>query len=281
MLKIRFPKIVITICLTLLAVSVMTGCSGGQKQQVAITPTEFDPEYTAYGRVLTAFIKGEKVDYRQLQSNRADLDRFVSELAGLKASDLLAMPRDDQMALWINAYNGLTLRSIIDAYPVKSIKDIDGVWDKRKWPVAGRKVTIDQVEHEILRPEFKDPLVHFAVNCAAIGCPPLLNQPFRGTTLNTQLNQMASAFANNDERNRIDFDRKNVSTTEIFSWFGEDFVGDYRPSDRFNDLSETEAAALGFVFAFYADTAMAQAADQTGWSLEYYPYDWSLNDIER
>ena len=128
------------------------------------------------------------MDYERLKANRSVLDRVV---AGLNADAARGEPswrRDQRMAFWINAYNALTLQAIVNHYPIRgggwfsrgpspSIRQIPGVWTTLKWPVAGKTVTLDDIEHKILRPQFAEPRIHFAINCASVGCPPLAARP--------------------------------------------------------------------------------------------------------
>ena len=116
------------------------GCS----QKSSVKKETFDPSYQKYSNVLKTYVKSEQVDYLQLKKNRADLDHFINQLAGINNKQLQSMTKNEQLAFWINAYNGITLRSIIDNYPVGSIQDIEGVWKETKWYVA------EQIEEENL-----------------------------------------------------------------------------------------------------------------------------------
>ncbi|UCE24511.1 MAG: DUF547 domain-containing protein [Candidatus Zixiibacteriota bacterium] len=257
----------------------LAGC-GSSKDHARVEPKPFDPDYTAYVRVLNTFVQGELVDYARLKEDRSDLDQFVSELAGLSLEEYDEMDATEQMALWLNAYNGITLRSVIDAYPVASIKDIEGVWDKTRWTVAGENVTLDDIEHNILRPVYEDGRIHFAVNCASLGCPPLLAEPFLPEVLDDQLDDLVFAFVNDVSRNSINPHNNTLTTTEIFSWFGDDFRDEFE-TDAYPNLRPAEAAVLNFIFS-YADESILEFVDESAeWTIEYMPYDWSLNDIKR
>ena len=121
----------------------ITGCS----QNSSITKETFDPTYQAYQNILQSYVNNELIDYLQLKNNRSNLDSFINQLAGTTKKQLEKMSRNEQLAFWINAYNGITLRSIIDNYPIKSIQNIDGVWTKIKWYVADKEITLDEIEH--------------------------------------------------------------------------------------------------------------------------------------
>ena len=132
----------------------------------------------------------------------------------------------------MNAYSALTLQAIVNHYPIQSrlltlsprnsIRQIDGVWTSLAWPVAGRRVTLDDVEHQILRPEFGDARIHFAVNCASISCPPLAGEPYRATTLDAQLDTAARRYLASGEGLRLS--GSTLSVSSIFKWYGDDFI---------------------------------------------------------
>ena len=157
---------------------------GAALSATPVNPAQtFDHNYLAYARVLSDFLVGHRVDYKRLAKNRGGLDDASEELSAVSAVALNGWTREQRLAYWINAYNLLTLRVIVDHYPIQgswfsvyprnSIRQIDGVWDEITWQVGGRTLTLDEIEHRILRPRFNEPLIHFAINCAAVSCPPL------------------------------------------------------------------------------------------------------------
>lgn len=160
----------------------------------------------------------------------------------------------EQMAYWINAYNAFTIKLILDNSPLKSIMDLDGgkVWDRKWIELAGKTLSLNDIEHVILRPTFKDPRIHFAVNCAAQSCPPIPNKAFTSENLNQLLEARTKSFINNAKYNKITSDQTEVSS--IFDWYGEDF-GDL--ISYLNKYSEIEIPA--------------------GWEPQFRAYDWSLN----
>jgi hypothetical protein len=233
----------------------------------------FDPAYDAYARMLARVVKGARVNYRELVSARADLETVASAFDAPDTRSIAGWSRDDQMAFWINAYNLFTLRAIVDHYPIRgrwfslaprtSIRQIDGVWTALTWHAAGRTLTLDQIEHEILRPTFKDPRVHFAINCASVGCPPLSREPYVAARLDAQLDEAARRYLASAQGLQIAGNRVKVSS--IFKWYGGDFG---TPIDR---------AVLAFVARFGPPPAAALATSGNA-RLEFLDYDWSLND---
>ncbi len=229
------------------------------------------------------------VDYRALKAQPERLSAFVSDLAGLDRRRYDAWEKQDKLAFWINAYNALTLKAIIDNYPIKptflaklrypdnSIRQIKGVWKELEFPVMGRPITLDAIEHEVLRPQFKEPRIHLALVCAAMGCPPLRNEPFEGARLDEQFAAQASDFLGNSSKFRIDREGKVVHLSAIFDWFGSDFEGTYGTAGEFTDHGDAERAVLNYISRALSDEDRSFL--RTGrYKIKYLDYDWSLNE---
>ena len=197
----------------------------------------------------------------------AALDGYIENLSKVAISDYA---RPEQMAYWINLYNALTVQVILDHLPVDSIRDIDispglfsdGPWGKKLITIEGEKVALDDVEHQILRPIWKDPRIHYAVNCASIGCPNLQPVPFEASMLDRQLDDAAIEFVNHPRAVELRDGRLIVSS--IFDWFQEDFGN--------NDQ--------GVIAHLKAFAAPELAMKLEGVSDIYdHGYDWRLNDV--
>lgn len=217
-----------------------------------------------WARLLKAHVTDGRVDYDGFKREEAILDRY---LAILSATDPETLSRSHQFAFYINAYNAFTVKLILTRYPgINSIKEISSffsnAWSRKFIPLNGFKVSLDHIEHDILRPRFKDPRVHFAINCAARSCPPLSDTPYEGNTLETRLDEQTRRFINNP--NNTFFKNDTLFVSRIFKWFEDDF------SDN----------PLGFIRQ-YADDSLKQALNQASASddirLEYLYYDWTLN----
>lgn len=247
----------------------------------------FDHDYAAYGALLGRVVREPRVDYQQVKAGTASLAAIEASFAAVTAADLAGWSRDRQMAFWINAYNLFTLRAIVDHYPIKgsffslgprnSIRQIDGVWTKLKWQAAGRSLTLDDIEHKILRPEFKEPLVHFALNCASVSCPVLASSPYRAEGLHSQLEAAARRYLSSAQG--VVVSGTTVSVSSIFKWYGDDFV------ERFETMgpaqsSPKDRAVLG-VIATYGPNSARAAARSERVRLRFLDYDWSLNDVIR
>ena len=251
----------------------------------ASTSPLLDPGYAAYGKLLARVVHGARVDYQTLAEERAALDDIAGEFAAVEPAAEQAMAAHDRMAFWINAYNLFTLRVIVDHYPIRgswfslaprnSIRQIDGVWTKLEWRAAGRTVTLDGIEHGILRPEFGDPRVHMAINCASKSCPPLRAEPYVGADLDHQLDDAARGYLASTEGAQVSNGRLYVS--KIFEWYGTDFVKQYAAAQPEAEPA-TDRAIRGFVERYGPPDAAAAA--KAGLKIRFLDYDWSLNDVQ-
>jgi hypothetical protein len=245
----------------------------------------FDHRFHTYAALLAAHLRPTGVDYRGLKADRARLDEAVATLDSAAAKQELTWGRDQRLAFWINAYNLLTLRAVVDHYPIRagwftlsprnSIRQIDGVWTRLRWQAAGQSLTLDDIEHGIIRPVFLDARIHFAVNCASVSCPPLADEPYVGDRIDAQLNEAARRFLASAEGVRMDGDTFRVSS--LFKWYGEDFVAQYASAIAVPRPAR-DRAILG-VLARFAPPAVADRARTGVGVIRFLDYDWSLNDI--
>lgn len=219
-------------------------------------------DHSLYADLLSRYVKDGVVDYRGFQEEEKKIDRYLKVL---ETTDTKKLSRTEQFAFFINAYNAWTIKLILSGYPaVKSIKDLGTLfkspWKKKIVRVDGKIITLDDVEHNILRPRFKDPRVHFAINCASKGCPPLISEPYEGDILDQQLHRSVRSFLNNPERNRLEGTTLYVS--KIFKWFAKDFEEDI----------------VGFFIRFVeGDTKKKLLENKDKIRVKYLDYDWSLN----
>lgn len=251
---------------------------------VARNAAGFDHTYTDYGAILAAHVAGSRVDYARLTANRAAFDRVVAAFGAVTGQDEAGWPRARQMAYWINAYNLFTLQAIIDHYPIRgswlsrypknSIRQIDGVWTDLTWSAGGRRLTLDDIEHRLLRPRFEDPRVHFAINCGSIGCPPLASEPYRADRLDAQLDRAAVRYLTAPAGLVVAGTTLRLSS--IFKWYGSDFDAMFSPRGP-DGRRGTDRALLGVV-ATYGPEPARTLATRPATRLAYLDYDWTLND---
>lgn len=261
--------------------------AGGGVRAVKAQVLPFDHDYAAYGALLRDVVREPQVDYQRLKDMRAALAAVEASFAAVPFAEVMRWPRDQQMAFWINAYNLLTLRAIVNHYPIKgswlslgprnSIRQIDGVWTKLTWSVAGRSLTLDDIEHKILRPEFKEPLVHFAVNCASASCPVLASTPYRAAGLHARLESAATWYLASPHG--LSVAGTTVSVSSIFKWYGGDFVEQFQSKGPSGGAA-VDRAVLGAVATYGPEAARVVALGGRA-RVRFLDYDWSLNDISR
>ena len=198
-------------------------------------------------------------------TNHAGLKDYI---ARLEAQEVTALNRDEQFVFWVNLYNAVTVDVILDAYPVESIRDIKpslfslGPWKQDRVTVEDTALSLDDIEHGILRPIWQDPRVHYAVNCASIGCPNLQAEAFVATDLNQQLDDAARAYINHPRGARVENGKLTVSS--IYDWFKEDF-------------GNSDAGVIAHL-KMYADDELKMQLN-TVQKISGDDYDWTLNEI--
>lgn len=229
------------------------------------------------------------VDYAALKANPGDLNAYLTSIANLDPDVFKDWPEPEQIALWCNVYNAYTLKAIIDHYPIKasiirsltrpknSIRQIPGVWDKLQWPVMGKRITLDAIEHETLRVQFDEPRIHAALVCAAMSCPPLRNEPYDGSRLDEQLDDQMVNYLADPNRFRIDRETDTVHLSSILKWYGEDFVKSFGVDGGIGGRGPVERAVLNAIVPHVSE-ADAEYLRTEQYDVVYLDYDWSLNE---
>lgn len=252
-MKIR--QMLIAAILLVFSFSAITG-----SQTIASTALAID--HSLFGELLKKYVKEGKVDYAAIKTEEVKLNRYLAILENVNPQSL---PRNEQFAFYINAYNAWTIKLILTKYPdIKSIRELGflnaGPWKKKVVRLKGEMVSLDHIEHDILRPRYKDPRVHFAINCAAKSCPPLRSEPYLADILDQQLDRATRSFINNPKSYR--FDGRVFYVSRIFKWFSEDFNED----------------AIGFILQYAAgDLKKKLGTHSEKFNVKYLDYDWSLN----
>lgn len=210
---------------------------------------------------------GELVRIKYSAVTPADQQSLNTYLNQLSQQAVANLNRQEQKAFWINTYNSLTIKTVLDAYPVSSIKKIklggvfaSGPWDEKLITIEGAKLSLNDIEHRILRPTWKDPRVHYAVNCASIGCPNLQQQAFTASNIDSLLNKGARDYINSARGVSVSGD--NIKASSIYKWFKEDF--------GHND------AQIIVHWMKYARPELKSALEGKH-HINKYRYDWSLN----
>jgi hypothetical protein len=236
-------------------------------------------------QVLDLYVRDGYVYYRALRQERRLLDAYLN---GVATASTDSASRDEQLAFWLNAYNALALRTVIDhapipqrsrEYPPGSIRQIPGAFERLTHRVAGRTVTLDQIEQTIL-PAFKDPRVYFALGRGAVGSGRLRSEAFTAAGLERQLTEVANECVTHAQCVAIDRAQNKVMVSSIFSWREKEFSAAYadKAAPAFSSRSPIERAVLAFVEPRLLTTERDFLATNE-FRVEYAPFDWSLNDL--
>jgi len=195
-----------------------------------------------------------QVDYAGIRKDRATLDQYLKQLKENPVQDSWTKPQ--QLAYWINAYNAFTVDLIIRNYPLQTIMDLDKPWDQKFIYLGDLSYSLNEIEHEIVRPAFKDARVHFAFVCAAVSCPKLLNIAYLPQKLDQQLDAQTRYFLNTSRKNQLSPNLVKIS--QLFDWYAEDFTSQGTLIEFLNMYAEQEISA--------------------GARIEFLNYDWQLNE---
>lgn len=213
------------------------------------------------------------VRYKALKADSAKdgnhlFEKYLTSIQEVRAKEFASWSREQQMAFLINAYNALTVKLIINHYPITSIKKIGGIftkpWGMEFFSLFGGEIkSLDPIEHKWLRPKYKDYRIHAAVNCASYSCPPLRREAYVAEKLDEQLNEQMTAWLQDKERNNVDLAHKDFEVSKIFDWYKDDF--------------ETWGGGVVKVILKHAKIDKVEGALQ-GIQLKYLPYNWDLNE---
>lgn len=231
----------------------------------------FDPSHALWGRVLSNHVAQALVDYTGLRARPAELDAYLEAVAAVPQAEFKRWRREDRLALLLNLYNAQTLRLIIDHYPLASIRSIGvlpgAAWRLRVVRFGGGVISLDHLEHQIIRKQYDEPRIHFALVCAAKGCPPLRAQPYVGARLDSQLEDQARRFLADSAKNRFEPESGTLWLSPIFEWYQDDF---------------NRAGTLADYARRYLPGGAVRAMEKAERiKVRFTDYDWSLNEWQR
>jgi len=253
----------------------------------------FDHSYATYNSLLNRYVINARVNYEGFINSRAELETFLRALGSVDEDVFESWTEEQRLAFWINAYNAFTIKAIIDHYPIKrsftlvgifyapsnSILQIKGVWTKLQFRALGNMVTLDEIEHQILRKKFNEPRIHMAINCASISCPDLRNEAYTPEKLEEQLADASINFVNNPDKGvYVNEQNGKVKLSKIFKWFGDDFINNYGSKKLFNNYSLKENAVLNFTSEYIESEEVKEYLMNNKLKIGYLGYDWHLNE---
>lgn len=228
-----------------------------------------------FTEILRDYVHSGKVDYPELCKDDR-LEAYIGQLAETNPDTIAS--KKAKLAFWLNAYNAFTLKVICDHYPVESINDLHfgglyigtllkkTIWDEEFVVVNHQKISLNHIEHGVIRALFKDPRAHFALVCASVSCPPLRSEAYEKDKLDEQLDDQGRVFFGQTNKNRFEIDKKRAYLSKILDWFSDDF-------------GENDQDVLLYIVQFLPDyLAAAIKAEPHNWKIKHTRYDWSLNE---
>ena len=219
------------------------------------------------------------VDYARLKKSPDELGRYLAQLSAVTQEDFNGWSKSERLAFLINAYNAWTLKLIVDDYPkIKSIRELGSFfsspWQKDFIPLFGTTVSLDHIEHTLIRDadSYQDARIHFAVNCASIGCPALRQEAYTAQNLEQQLDHQTFQFLSDKSRNYVAGDQLYLS--KIFDWYDEDFARGWNGSQSLSQF------LLKYSDALDLNSAQKSLLQEDKFDIEFLSYDWNLNDVQ-
>ncbi len=229
---------------------------------------DFDHSHKQWDKVLKEYTAKKDrqvyVNYRALKNEINELNSYLAQLEAVKRGEFKRFNEKQKLAFWINAYNAYTVKIILKNYPLKSIREISsgffssGPWKLDFITLLGKKMSLDSIEHDTIRKKFDEPRIHFAVNCASMGCPSLLPEAFIASKLDSQLDSAALNFLENKSKNYLE--NKTLYVSKIFKWYGDDF------NKKHGNFIKYIVKTLNLPKKRY--------------DIEFNSYDWKLNEIK-
>ncbi len=253
---------------------------------------EFDHQHQAWNKlakqtvVVSAGGSASRVRYRALAQDRDALKSYLASLSGVSGAEFKGWSKAQQMAFLINAYNAFTIDKILTRYPnLKSIREFGNVfgnpWKDKFFKLLGHEASLDQIEHEMLRAKgaYEDPRVHFALNCASVGCPMLREEAYVAERLDAQLEDQARRFLSDRSRNRYNPETRVLEVSKIFDWYKEDWSSGYAGIGK----NRVPIVSREQYFARYSQLLSDKPDEQRligeqKAGIRFLDYDWNLND---
>lgn len=251
------------------------------KRLVVKNTLEAPFDHSAWDQFLKQFVnENGEVNYGAVQKDRTLLDAYIKKLQTFNINEFRAWPREEQMALFINAYHAGLIRLITDHYPMTSIQGIPGIWDTMAIQLGESlsAFSLNQLQHEELLENFGDEKIHTALSCGARSCPRLSRDAFDGPRLEGQLFLATQKFVNDTSLNKVDTSKGELWLSLIFRWYKQDFLLDFGSVEQLPAFKRDEAAVVSFFAYYLEDTRQVEFLEENNFKIKYLPFDWSLND---
>ncbi len=239
----------------------------------------FDHTHKVWTELLQKYVTSSEhastYNYKAHKQKRQSLDNYLATLSAVNFSEYKTFTRDQQLAFMMNAYNAFTIKFILDYYPVKSIKciksgilpcSVNNPWDKLTFQFLGKETSLTALEHTYIRKLFNEPRIHFAINCASVGCPALDNNAYTDKDLEEMLKKATVRFLTDRSRNYLDEETNTIYLSKIFDWFKSDFTTKY---------GNLQTYVLPFLIA---DKTKYEKYKSMKLKIDHTEYDWNLNE---
>lgn len=250
----------------------------------------FDQSHAAFSAELSKYVDQSGIHYRQWKEHPEGLDKYLAQLAAITPEEYERFSEPEKKVLWINAYNAIIIRIVLDHYPIQggkpyyptdSARQIPSLWEAYRYKVAGREVNLYDIEHKIIRREFKDPRMHFLVVCAARGCPGIGSSAYTASSLERDLEKASWQYMTDPKHVQIDPQHKTVRVSKLFEWFPLDFA----PLTGLQPFQvpppSDDEIVVAYVMNFAGKDVQKQFPDYKDVRVIYMPYDWALNDADQ
>ena len=230
-------------------------------------------DHDIFNELLGKYVNSGKVNYNGIQSeSRERFNIYLDLLSKINPDEFINATESDQLAVYINAYNAFTIATVLDHWPVESIRDIPNVWKEKKYKLGHNLVSLDEIEHKFAR-SFGDPRIHFALNCASVGCPELRSEAYIAENLEEQLEDQTLLFFSQKDKFFSCAKCKDIKLSKIFEWFHRDFRSRSYPfTKKYGKFS----GVVGFIHD-YSQAKMKRRIKRNVIPLTFLSYDWSIN----
>lgn len=250
-------------------------------------------DHAIFDELMQKYVANGLVDYQGVKAEQESLATYLKTLEQVNPVDFRQWSKAEQKAFWINAYNAITIEGILRNYPIQrggllarvrfpqnSIRQIGGFWDKVFVKVMGKDLTLNDIEHKILRKQFNDSRIHFVIVCASIGCPILENRAFFADDLDQRLEQATRNFITDPDKVQLDQKQNVLYLSSIFDWYKADFSVSDDAMKKFAKYSNAEQGVVEFVAKFLAESDQKYIVQHQP-KIKYLDYDWSLNEQKK
>lgn len=235
-------------------------------------------QHKLFTEILNDYVVNGLVKYNEMKGDER-LTKYIDNLQRVNPENIA--DKNDKLAFWMNAYNAFTLKLIVENYPVESINDLHTgglvigqilgktVWHKEWIKIGNKTLSLNNIEHDIIRKEFNEPRIHFALVCAALSCPPLLFEAYEGFKLDEQLENQSMKFFNDESKNQFDLKTKTASLSKIMDWYDDDF-------------GSNDEEILLYVSRFLTEEISINIKESlSDWEINYLSYSWDLNEAKK